>query len=481
MVRPDHRRSPGFNEQAFLYRNIDSYYSNFNVTACYSKHILRAVLSHALSSLIKKNYWLSYNFFPICHSEPPNVKNDYELRYVNKICFDSVVSYRKIHHFDEKVLEEINTFKNEVGRDDAPLWQICVFETENTQYVCAYFCHSLADGGTALQFHRDLLHELELFDDVETEIDTLFVYDSKLPPIKRPTESLTDLYYPGFFQRIWYWTQVRFPCVFATLQRVWDLISGNQKKSLPPVFYSVPIEKNLDTKFKIVNFSPAQVAKITKFCRSIGVTLTPFFNVIGLNSIEKVIYPHFPHENGEACFSSSNFIAIDGRRYYKDRFKAFVYGTLVCGAAVIYHPIEAHSDTDLIRCTQEFHQIIQDEIQTRRSFKKVWLMGIIDFPKMMYHKIGSTLRYTTMISNLGKVVDVPLLQWRIVNAWFGLNTSVNYHFIFNMVSTDSGGLNLVIPYHPFYDTIHEEVDGKNIPAMDRLVLLLQDTICRIVG
>lgn len=477
MIRPEHRRCPGFNEQTFLFRNNGGFYSNFNVTARYNKHILRAVLSNALALLISKNLWLAYNFFKVRDTEPPNTKKDYELRYVDSICFESVVEYRKVPNFDEDTFVTMNEFNNKIGNNNAPLWQICVFETDEAQYLCAYFCHSLADGGTGLQFHKDLAKELALCENAETDVDVLFKYHSELPRLKPPVETLTDLYYPSTIKKILFWVEAKFPSIILGIKKLISLYGGTTPT---PVFKSVAVEKDLRTKFKVVNFLPLQVKRITEYCRSNGFTLTPFFNILGLNSIEKTIYPHFPQPNGSISYSSLNFIAIEGRRYYLRLSAPFTYGTLVCGAPTVYHPMDLKSDEDLVENIKEFHAIIQRELETKRSFKLVWLNLIIDFPRLLWNKIGKFERYTTMISNLGKVVDDPRLQWKIVDAWFGLNTSTNYHFILNMVSTETGGLNLVIPYLPLYSELELQVDGKRIPAMDQFVLLLQETITRLI-
>lgn len=471
-MRPEHRRAPGFNEKTFIFRNCAGFYTNFNVTARYNRFILKANLSNALSSLISKNLWLAYNFYKVNSTEADAKREEYELRYVKLISFDSVVEYRVISSFDEVTLETINEFNNKIGEQKSPLWKICVFQTADAQYVCAYFCHSLADGGTALQFHKDLAVELALFEDAETEIQVLFKYHSKLPEVKAPVETLTPLFYPKAFQRLWLWLKAKFPYISRWIDRA---SSYFRDVNQTPVFSSVPVDKDLRSKFKIVNFSPSQVTKITQYCRSNGITLTPFFNILGLNSIEKAIYPHYPRPTGSVEYSSSNFIAINGRRYYERLSKPFVYGTLVCGAPTVFRPINLESDLDLLRAMKEFHGIIQSELGTKRSFKLVWLNLIIDFPQVLSNKIGKLERYTTMISNLGKVADDPKLRWKVIDAWFGLNTSVGYHFILNLVTTETGGLNLVIPYNPIYDEIEAVVGEKTIPAMDYFVRLLRDT------
>lgn len=472
MALPRHRRKPAFGESYFLCRNIENYYSNFSVVGQYNKRFSKATLSHALKAMIAKNSWLTYNFFSVSDQNTPNYHTDYELRCVSSIPFDAVVEYRQIGNFDEQTLETINTFKNHVARSNAPLWQICVFETNECQYVCGYFCHTLYDGGTALQFQTDLVKELECFEH-ETEVaDVLFDYEKakeSLPDILPARELMTDLYIPSIFQKVRLWMNAKCPTfmrwIYQGISYVKKSIGLSGENS--PVFTSVPVAKDLASKFKILNFSAQEVRAMTQYCKGNNITLTPFFNVVAQDCIEKLIFPHFPQPDGSHKYSSSHFIAISGRRYFPQFSHPFLYGVFVAGAPRTFDYMDVSSVVDYLPHMKNFHRMIQEEVESRNSFKLMWMWGVVDIAKTLKKKIGRFERFTTMISNLGRVVDDPQCSWKMVNAWFVLNTSIGYHFILNMVTTDTGGLNLVIPYMPEYDVLQMEVNNEKVAVMDQ--------------
>lgn len=451
-------RLPGFNEEYFLCRNVEGYYSNFNVVCEYNRRVTPGNLSHALQAMISDRPWLSYNFFKLHNNPRPNYGKDYELSPVELIPFENVATFTKIDKFDESTFEDLNRLKNEIDCLTTPLWQVRVMETPESQYVCVYMCHTLADGGTALQFHRDLIVQLEKFENEEKVVDVLFE-DSGSVPILPPVELLTTLYAPGFLSVIKLLVQQHCPWIQKLILYFW------KPKVTAPLFHTGPVTKCLDSKFKIVNFTPAEVGIMTRFCRSNAITLTPLFNVIALDCIEKVIYPLYPKESS---YSSSNFVAMSGRRYFPHYSNPFLYGVMVCGLPVTFPPIKLSSDDDLMAAIRKFHDIIQSNLASRDGFRTVGLWKYINIPSLLANKIGKTDRYTTMVSNLGFVRDQKESTWKITNAWFGLNTSMGYHFILNMVTTETGGLNLVVPHVP-------EFEG----AMDEFVARFRESCFRI--
>lgn len=482
MTFAHHRRQIGTNEGYFVCRNVENFYSNFNVVGEYNHRFSKAALSHALESMIAGNPWLTYNIFPISDKLPKNYHNDYELRPVKTISLDKVVEYRKIARFDELTLETINGFKNNLSRDDAPFWQLCVFETDENQYVCGYFCHSLADGGTALQFQRDLVKHLERFQDETETVQVLFDYEKvakDFPAILPARDLLTDLYIPGIFAKVRLWMEARAPTIFRWIQSILNFprwLLGAEEK---PLFSSYPVAKDLDSKFKIINFSPLEVKTMISFCRQNKITLTPFMLIVLLDCLEKLIYPHFPQQDGSIQYDSSNFMAISGRRYYPEFTNPFLYGVYVCGAPIRLNYINASTNEELVEHMQKFHHSTQEEIETRRGFKSMWQWGIVDISKTLHKKIGKRDRFTCTISNLGLAKDDPECSWKLVNAWFNLNTSIGYHFILNMVATETGGLNVVIPYLPKYDELQTSVGDKEAPTMELLVSKFRET-CKLL-
>lgn len=486
MILPNHRRKPAFTESYFICRNVEGFYTNFNVVGQYNKRFSKAALSHTLKSMIAANPWLTYNFFPTTDTPTKNYHDDFELRCVDTITFDKVVEYRAIETFDELTFETINGFKNEIGRPDAPLWQLCVFETAESQYVCGYFCHSLADGGTALQFQRDLVKGLATFENEEDTIELLFDYEkarNDLPDILPARELLTDLYIPGIFAKVRMWMEMRIPRFIQWITRAYlslkALFCSSSKE--PSLFSLEPVTKDLSCKFKVMNFSPRELSSIKEYCRNNSITVTPFLSIIALDCLEKIIFPNYPRADGSTDYSTSHYMAISGRRYFPQFSNPFLYGVYVCGAPIGMSPLKATSNDELLLGMKKFHKLIQDEVETRRSFKLLWMWKVADISKTLHSKVGKLERYTTTISNLGQVKDDPASTWKLVNAWFSLNTSIGYHFILDMVSTETGGLNLVVPYLNIYDELTIEVNGKEVPAMEHFKAQFKSTCQLLVG
>lgn len=451
------------------------------MTGEYSKKFSRAALSHALKAMIASNTWLTYNFFPTSET-PTNYHEDYELRCVSQIRFENVLEFRQIGKFDELTLETINTFKNEIGRDDAPLWQLCIFETDTSQYVCGYFCHTLADGGTALQFQRDLLKQLAKYEKETELVDILFDYETaknSIPEILTAKELLTDLYIPGVFARVKMWMDTKLPYITLWMGPVLNFFKKTFRfgRTETQFFSLEPVTKNLASKFKIINIAPSELAPISQYCRTNSITVTPFLSIVALDCLEKIIFPHF--SNG-TDFHSSHYMAISGRRYFPEFQNPFMYGVFVCGAPINVPPLMAKSKQDLLAGMKRFHQSIQNEVKTRQSFKLLYMWKYADIAKVLHGKLGKHERYTTTISNLGQVKDEPG-EWKLVNAWFSLNTSIGYHFLLDMVSTETGGLNLVVPYLPIYDELTTEFDGKEVLAMEDFVRLFTETYKQLVA
>lgn len=435
-------RKPGFNEAFFIAKSEECFYTSFNVVATLNHPVDKNHLSCALQAMIQRIRWLTYNFYKTTDGSTTNYRQDYEVRYVERIQFDSVVKYDPSREINENLFEYLNSVKIPMNVPDTPLWRINVINNHKT--VCISLCHSLADGNVGLQLQRDLVKELNALESKTTVfVDTLFDFCAEkmnLPSILPAVEDSYDLYIPSFWQRTWMKLLYYVPQLKSLFETVVE----------PPVFESVPVQKDLNSKFKILHFTPEKTAALLGFCRKNRFTLTALFNVIGIQCIENNIYPFYGDQ-----FSSSNFIAISGRRYYKEAQDPFQYGMMVCGAPVVFPPL----CSDLVQNCQKFNQIIKNEVASREGFKNYWASSYIDLSAQQKRAIGGKKRYTTMISNIGKVVNLPINRWKIVDAFFGLTTATGYHFIFNMVSTDMNGLNLVIPYCPHYDTL-KAADGE---------------------
>lgn len=468
----DHSRKPGFNEAFFIAKTEENFYSSFNICVSLSKEPTKAQLSQALRRLITHNRWLTYNFFRKRENGSRDYRNDYSLLYVRQIRFDTVVpqsttlfegdtefnppQYRndKIH-IEESLNEQFRKLCGvyvPMNLATSPLWRIFIKD----KFLIACFNHSIFDGSSGLQFCRDLVSELNM-DELSTDVlEVLFDYEVEkgiLPPIIAPVEKSFDLYIPSIWERARMLLLYYFP----------SLVSTYTEPIVPPIFESVPIKKSMDSNFKVIHFPPKVVDNLVRLSRENGFTLTALFNVIGVRCIERTIYPYY----GQS-FSSSHFLAINGRRYYlREPQDPYPYGMMVCGAPMVFPPLS----NDLISDCQEFFNLIQYQIESREGFKKYWAFNYINFSKAQNNALGSKKRYTTMVSNIGKVNTPQHENFKIVDAYFGLTTSTGYHFIFNMITSELG-LNLVIPYLPDYAELQNS-DGTYV--MDDFAELFVDT------
>lgn len=423
-------RKPGFNEAWFIAKSEESFYSNFNITVVFDQDVALGELSHALKRCIDANRWLTVNFFRESQNKNPDYRNDYNLLYVTRIAFRTILQLSSIES-DEEYLKFLNLTPIPMNRKDLPLWRVTL-RNLNTLSVC--FCHSVFDGTCGLQIIRDLVAELNENGPKE-EISELFNLqlnqNKDWMEIVPAVESSYDLYIPPLPQRL-----------SMLLLHYIPFFRGKTPSPDPPLFTSFPVEKTLESNYKILRFDHEFTSQLVAFSRENGFTLTSLINVIGIRCIEKFIYPTYG-----PSFCSSHFLAVNGRRYYRLKpGESFQYGMMVCGAPIIFHPL---SD-DFINDCKEFHLLMQAEIVSRCGFKNYWANTYIDFTYEQNKKIGTMDRYTTMVSNLGKFVNPVGAMTRVTDAYFGLTTAMGYHFIFNMLTTDERGLTLVIPYNPKY-------------------------------
>ncbi|KAK6455196.1 alcohol acetyltransferase [Scheffersomyces xylosifermentans] len=459
MVIAAHRRKLGFNERYYLCRGNEGYYTNFNITVTYPHRISVELLSNALKELITKNSWLSHNFFKL-DNQDDTVANghNYEVRYVDKIKFEDVVTFKNVDVFDGNVLSEINNITCPMNVE-LPLWRIVVLETSNgKQFFCGVFDHSIFDGMSGAQFMKDLTKELntatEVYDEYlfDYERDQLFLPKLILPAV----DTLTDLFKLSFIDIVKYYANKYLPNVILNFfTKLRNLVSPDPMKpnlGVNPVFKCGLITKDLRTNYRVLNFSNEQIEKVTQFCRSQDLTITPYFDIIAVKCLEETVYKAV---DPSTEFSTINLVAVNGRRYY-DHFENFLYGVMVCGDPILTPPLTS----DLLSYMKYFHRTMMERIRTKSSFKLVGLYrfyNLWDFFKQKLNKADG--RFTITISNLGKFVQ-PKGRFEVEEIYFGSNTAITYHFILNMSTSEKGGLNVVFGYLPEYDNLY--VNDKKV-------------------
>lgn len=89
-------RSPSFFERYYILRGTNGFYSNFNISAKYSRNVLKVNLSNALKNLISENQCFAVNFFRENANDVERDGANFRLRPLDKIHFNDVVSVREL-------------------------------------------------------------------------------------------------------------------------------------------------------------------------------------------------------------------------------------------------------------------------------------------------------------------------------------------------------------------------------------------------
>ncbi|KAK6462210.1 alcohol acetyltransferase [Scheffersomyces coipomensis] len=459
MVESRHSRELEFNERYYVCRGSEGFYANFSIIAKYNKSISKQLLSNALKGFIRKNTWLALNFIKTDNNviDRQVAYKNWNRTFMNRIKFDDAVSYRNIDHFDDSIIEYMNDIVVSNYQPHIPLWQLVVFETANgDQYIGAAFDHSSFDGLSGVEFHKDLIKELDNAQEDEFQ-DVIFDYkrDYEYLPatIQPPVETLTDLFIPS----VWDYIKFYVSKYASTLSKFISYLYQSVTISKPlkpnfginPLYSWKPLEKDLKSKFKYFTFSPEQINKISKYTKAKGITVTPYLHTIALKCLQDTVFKHI---DPTTQFSTLTGIAVNGRRYYSEDIKNFKYGSMVCGDPIYMAPIVGD---DLLPYMKYSFETMQEHLSTKESFKPIGFYNIIDCFNFFNDRIGQKVKQTLGVSNLGRVTTDANCSFDIEEVYFGSNTALTYHFLINAVTT-AKGLIVVFPYAPEYDEIYQD-------------------------
>ncbi|GBL48698.1 hypothetical_protein [Candidozyma auris] len=455
-------RPPGFFEKHYLLSNALGYYTNLNTTAKYNRYVEKAHLSAALQHMVYENPWFCSNYFKV--NNTGDVFKDYILRSVDHINFGVVVEYVKIDKFDREILEEIDKRRVPIGKDNAPLWRLLILETDTEQYFTFYACHSLFDGISTLQFHKDLHKYLDRTESSKFQ-ENLFTNNGQTPVLPAVETSL-DLFRPSWSQKCLFTLAVKHARLYNWLKWVGDGFSAPLE-----IFQAGPVTEQVHTKFRIINIPNADVNKLVDHCRSKSYTLTPYLTAILKRALQKVVYPHYYTDSSNVV--TRILMAFDGRRYDHELRSPFKYGLVISGQLLDLFPVGSFN--------KEVHSIyksIQSNLKSRLSFKYIWTANLIDTEEVLRGSISSKLRTTILMTNLGAIKDNPDQNWHITDAWFASNRTINYHFIMHAVSTSTGGLNIVLGYSPEYDNLETTIEGEKVGVMDAVESEIESSLLK---
>ncbi|CAX42803.1 N-acetyltransferase, putative [Candida dubliniensis CD36] len=464
IIQPNHRRKPEFNERYYICRTTEKYSTNFSIIVQYNRRVNHNLLSNALYSLIRKNSWFVQNFFQVDQRNPATTNgHNFEVRVLEQVKFYDVVKFHKIDTFDETVMESLNDHIFSMNNANLPLWRINVFEERRPngdQFVSVSFDHSNYDGLSGVQFQKDLARELSIAKD-DSFYDVLFDYQhdfENLPATILPAvDNLTDLFDLSMLSISNSILKKCVPFYNTICDYIWP--------SDPSVFYTdKQVTKNLQTKYKFLKLTSNQVGQISRYCRPRGLTITTYFDIICVCALQETV---FSVVKSPATHTSS-LVAINGRRYYSEEIKNFLYGSLVCGAPIILPTIE-----NKLESMQMFHKQMTNDINTKKSFKSTGNLikhdNVWEFFQNKIGKIGG--RFTLTISNLGKISNSNG-TFKFEQLYFISNTGVVYNFVLNITTLPNGELTAVVAYIPEFENY--ELNDK--PIMDTFMEKFYDLL-----
>ncbi|ODQ78620.1 hypothetical protein BABINDRAFT_162332 [Babjeviella inositovora NRRL Y-12698] len=468
-----HTRKIGFFELYYLGRNQLKCYTNYCIIAKYNHALNQSILSPALRQVVLANPYLAANFFPA--SSVASFDN-YDLRAVDQIRFEDVVEYKTVSQIDESLLEEINTYTCKMDETERPLWRVIVYttpESDETPHVCFYCDHTLFDGTSGTSFHKKLIRELGNVGELgPTSGDILFNYEADkdlLPKFPQSSDKYVNNKPPAIFVAKFLFRVLSPQWLRRTFIYLWNrtpVIGGSARDRLLekyPIFRGLPANTSTATRFKIINLPPSDSAGVLKYCKEKHLTFTPLLYTVGIKTLQDTILL------ASMPFATEAIISVTTRRYLaKEQMGQHDFGLFVGPQPLINPPISQISVPEIIRVQED----IAAGLEARTPLYTVGMLKYVDVKDFLNGILGK-LKETFEISNLGlqNVVSADG-RWEIQDMLFSQCFGrTSPYFCLSVVSTKSGGLNLVLGMAPEYcDANPELVDQfaseltKNIMA-----------------
>ncbi|KAK6460857.1 putative alcohol acetyltransferase [Scheffersomyces coipomensis] len=434
---PIHTRGSTYYENYNLARNNLGVYSNFNITAQYNFNINRQTLSNGLRNLLLQNPIFTVNYFKGDKSEAAKNLFDYTVKPSQTISFDDIVEYVPLDHpFNAENLQEINLRRFELSINK-PIWKLLVHEFKDQQYLTFLCDHTIFDGNGACFFHDDLLKELsKLKDNTQLEeLDTIFDYEDDLHllhALPETTLKLTSLYNLKYFFFNWVILSEILPKFITNF--VWKNVYDVDFDT-----YKVFTHKRVDIKskicYRIINLSQDETKSIMTSLRSEKLTFTPYLLGIISEQLRVKVFPYISEE--EKIISAS--IVVDGRRYYPELHQQLKYNFAVSDARVFVPPL-----LKLKEVIERSSKIIKDAVTSRNGFQMVNMINYINIWDFIQKRFGKYDRATFEISNLGYKKFQTSDGSEITNLIFSQDVGLSGHFVFSVVGTPAGGINIVL-------------------------------------
>ncbi|KAM9911069.1 hypothetical protein OXX69_003880 [Metschnikowia pulcherrima] len=244
----------------------------------------------------------------------------------------------------------------------------------------------------------------------------------------------------------------------------------------------LPASKDVSVAFKTINIPSEQFKQILKKCKENGVTFTSYLNCISALTLQPIY--------GDKHYSSS-VVAITLRRFLRADKASPEYKAILAEDGYRILGMYAHMGVpekippltsfswDHVRAinTRSAQSVKNDKLL---SMSKKWYdeASLVEDNRDFFEPLlGKNKADSVKISNLGlanlPVYEIPQKShWTVNDIVFAQDLAPNAaEFVFDVVSSPRGGLNIVMSYfdHTFADSEHDNFD--EYPGMLKKLLL----------
>ncbi|KAK6461445.1 alcohol acetyltransferase [Scheffersomyces coipomensis] len=448
-------------------RTANRFYSNFQVTGTYSED-LASHLDWVYMALRKT--LLDYPLL-ICNIQKEN--NDSIFRPIKQASLGDILQlesksgYIENNTINEKFMKYVNTINFQLYSEE-PLFRLILLG----EHLSAAFEHTITDGLVGPYFHEIYLKNLAYVSNKENLLEYESLYGETPDKVDLNTQLFNYDEDKDLFTH-----SLPPPCDLFMEDPSFDYSNGDplyHDKVLPEGYETrwpgrFPPTKDQTIACKLVHFSPTETKQILAKCKSHGVTITPFIQVVQIFTLQPIL--------GDKHYTTHR-MAITTRRhvkpelvpdYFQDAYAEKDYkllgGYAHFGLRENYPPLFEFSWDKV----QEIHKNLIRDSQNRGIF------NIYKDFRDVYDKTGDNLEVfekqmatkadTSKISNLG-YVNFPVYdsKWTVNNLVFSQDMSPpSSDFVFNIISTPLGGLNIVFGYHD------HTFDDSEYPNFDSFV------------
>ncbi|CUM65226.1 uncharacterized protein PRCAT00002857001 [Priceomyces carsonii] len=474
-------RPLGLCEHFLRSRTVSGFYVNFAVTGTYSLD-LKEDLSIVFKSLRKTI--LDYHIL-ICNVFKDTDLNDCILKPIELAKFSDIVVIEDSDVFldgedtiNEKFMKRVNEEKFDLYKN-SPLFRLFIIGRHN---LCAVFEHTIADGVAGALFHELFLENLafvmqfsnkEILEidygiseaDCNIEFASLFNYEADFKFLRHSLPPPIDIFMAD-------------PKLRYGEANYFDKIIPDSHPDKWEGFH--PAELNYSIAFKLVNLTPSDLKSVLSKCKDMKVSLTAYFCVVAALTLQP-LFGDKKHTSHRVAISLRRHLDLRGvPTESQNNSKCFKRKKLGSNAFVGL-PENFPPFTDF---SWDMVKQVNNHIKLVATNNKVF--NTLHSFQINYDKLGenpsyfeSTLGYpkqdATKISNLG-FINFPIYQvvnndLTIENLIFSQDMSPNTsEFMFNIVSTPIGGMNIVLSFHD------DKIDSTGSMIFDNLVVQLKRAI-----